>query len=36
MISKRPLYPIVVASITFVIGVLFVPETNDREIRSID
>jgi len=29
-------YPIVIASITFVIGVLFVPETKDRDIRSID
>jgi hypothetical protein len=29
-------YPIGVAAITFVIGVLFVPETKDRDIRSID
>jgi hypothetical protein len=29
-------YPIIVASITFVIGVLFVPETKDRDIRTID
>jgi len=29
-------YPIVIASITFVVGVLFVPETKDRDIRSID
>ncbi|HEY4370442.1 MAG TPA: MFS transporter [Burkholderiales bacterium] len=29
-------YPIIIASITFVIGLLFVPETKDRDIRNID
>jgi len=29
-------YPIVIASITFIVGVLFVPETKDRDITKID
>jgi MFS family permease len=29
-------YPIVVASVCFVIGVLFVPETKDRDIQALD
>ena len=29
-------YPIVVALMTFVIGLLFVPETKDRDIYSFD
>jgi hypothetical protein len=27
-------YPIIVALVTFVIGMLFVPETKDRDIRA--
>jgi hypothetical protein len=29
-------YPIVIALMTFVIGVLFVPETKDRDIFTYD
>jgi Sugar (and other) transporter len=28
-------YPIVIAAITFVIGVIFIPETKDRDINNI-
>ena len=29
-------YPIVIASLTFIIGLLFVPETKDRDIYAGD
>jgi hypothetical protein len=29
-------YPIVIALVTFVVGLLFVPETKDRDILTFD